>query len=29
MSVDIRMNIGFGFVMPRERYIEMKEYALE
>ena len=29
MSVDIRMNIGFGFVMPRERYVEMNEYSLE
>ena len=29
MSVDIRMNVGFGFIIPKERYAEMKEYALE
>ena len=29
MSVDVNMNIGFGFVVPRDKYIEMKEYALE
>ncbi len=29
MSVDIRMNVGFGFIVPKDRHYDMMEFAKE